>query len=170
MGQIRLVSNNQVSWPNACAVCGAPAEALARVSQTSATSYYIVAYTEKTHFMHFPVCKQHRLFCAVLDKPSRWGFVGSFLALLFIPGILWIVTVMTLAVVFGLNGDALQPYQTVIGIVLFGVMLAFLVLAPRHQPVRLIAADKETLTFEIKNEDYFREFRRLNVSAELPRA
>jgi len=166
---MRLDSTKPVSWPRVCAVCCAPAETLARVSQTSATGYYLIAYTQKTQSINFPVCKKHRILCAVLNRPSRWGFVGSFLALLFIPGILWISTIITLAIVFGLKGDALDPYLSAIGVLFFGSMFAFLLLAPRLQPVRL-AADKQTLTFRIKNEEYFHEFRRLNADAEWTRS
>jgi hypothetical protein len=105
--------------------------------------------------------------CAVLDRPSRWGFVGSFKALLLIPGALWIASMLSLSILFGIKGEALEPFQTVIGVLLFGAMCVFLVVAPRHQPVRLVAVDKQTLTFEIKNKQYFDEFKRLNVPASL---
>ncbi len=170
MGKLRFDIHHPISWPEGCAICGAPAMMRARVSHTVATGYYLFAYAQRTHFSDYPVCRKHRFLCSVLDRPSRWGFVGKFWALLIIPGVLLVFMGLTLAVLFGIKGEALDSILSVVGIGSFVMTLGFLIFAPRYQPVRIVEADKESLTFEIKNEEYFRQFKSLNVAAKSMRS
>jgi len=164
MSKLNLDAHSKVVWPQRCAVCGAPAQYKARASQTRATGFYFVVYTQQTHALQYPVCRKHRFLCALLDLPARWGFVGSFLAFVFVPTMIWILLILGVSLLTGLKGDSLNSYLTVTAVLAYGGMIGFFVYATKRKPVKIHAADKNTITLDILNERYALEFRQLNAS------
>lgn len=161
--KLNLSSGNRIKWPNKCAFCGAKAEALANASCTMATGYYIVAWSQRTNAISYPVCRRHRLLCFFLDRPAKLGTVGSFLALIFIPGILWVAISLLISVLFGLKGDNLTPISNTFGAILFFAMVIFFIYAASRKPIKLIEIKKNVAKLEIFNADFFREFKLLNA-------
>lgn len=149
-------------WPNKCAFCNSPATKWAEASLTSATSlrYYVVSlgWKEQTHSISYPVCDKHRLFCNLLNLPSKWGFINSFLFLIFVPTIVWIGSVLLLSVLLGIKGNDLSPIMTVVAIISYGSTVSYFVYSAFKKPICISGINGTLISLKITNNNFFKEF------------
>jgi len=164
---ISLASGQGLLWPRMCIVCGSEATHKAKTSFTLTKNprYYLVAWgwTKETHAIPFPVCRKHKVFCSLLDLPAKWGFIDSFLFLLFAPALFWIAFVLLLAFLLGIKGDALTPFSVGSAIFFWGLAFLFLIFATTIKPVKIALIKESSIKICIKNEECFRAFEALNV-------
>ena len=170
MGSVSLdlASGKKVRWPNKCAFCDAPATRWAEASLTSATSlrYYVVAlgWKEQTHSISYPVCKKHRVLCNLLNLPSKWGFINSFLFLVFVPTFFWIGIGLLLAVSLGIKGSDLSPISTIVAILTYGSTILFFVYCALRKPIRISGVSGTLIRLKMTNNNFFKEFINHNKS------
>lgn len=168
MQSIRIdqLRNTRLSWPALCAMCNAPAEAEATASTLTNENYRFrvvyVKWAERTLSVSYPVCWRHRLWCNLLDRPARWGFINASLYLVVIPLIVTLLLGGLTALVFGFKGETADRYFSILGALLLFTMLAFYVVVRMTKPVRLSGLEKGALIISIRNHDYFRKFKDLN--------
>ena len=159
---IDLASGNKVRWPNKCAFCGSPATKWAEASLTAATSlkYYGVAlgWKEQTHSISYPVCEKHRFFCNLLNLPSKWGFINSFLFLILVPTFVWIGIVLLLSVLLGIKGDDLSSIMAVIAIISYGSTVFYFVYSAFKKPIRISGISGTLISLKINNNNFLRDF------------
>lgn len=151
-----------IHWPDKCVYCNGPASGHAPLSYTATTAFYGVAYKEETFQLNYPVCNKHKMICAAMDWPARWGFINTFLIALFLPMIIWLALSLLISEASSLKGEELSPFLTVLGVISYGGMVVYLILTITNRAVKLARGPKKTLVLIFKNKDYFEQFAKLN--------
>ena len=157
--KLNLGPDGRIWWPSRCALCGVDAEDVAR-----ATRYVKMGgQTEKTDTLSYPVCRRHKRLCTLLDRPAKWGFVGSFVALVLIPMIpLGVITIVA-AGFAELKGDALSLLFWITAVLVYGGMAAFFIFAATRKPVKLLKVKKNAFKIKILSDNFFEVFKLLNA-------
>jgi hypothetical protein len=165
--RLRLEAVQGLLWPKVCMVCGGSATHTAMTSFTIVkdVKYFLVAlgWTKQTQSIPFPVCRKHRLLCNLLDRPSKWGFVGSFLFLVFAPTFFLVAVVLIGTFIFSIKkGPTLDAFLTCSAVFSYGLVIAFFIAAWAFKPLRISELKEYSLVLSIRNKDCFRAFEALN--------
>ena len=163
-----VIKNAAFYWPNKCAVCSGPpdAHATARCSILSDVSYYVI-YAQTKHrvfAVDYPVCTRHRGIAdttGILSKKSLfnlgisviWAFVAFMLSLKY--GFLAYDCFMK-----GNFFDGLEELFILLVIVGIGPLIFFIIRF--FTPVKIHSVTDRGITLSITNNDYARDFERLN--------
>lgn len=168
------LSTRAPRWPHSCAVCCGQADDKVLTTATTYRDFRISGFSLivflkwKKYSLQFPfpVCTRHRKLCWLLDLPARWGFINACFYWLLIPGILWLMFCLSIGILFGIKGDALDPYSKAAAALFWGLATVYYVAATIMKPVRLSSVHNGIVSISIRNDQYFQQFKVLNSSAE----
>lgn len=163
-----LIKNAAFCWPNKCAVCSGPPDthATVRCSILTDVSYYVLfAQTKHRVFtVDYPVCAKHREIAniaGILSKRSLFNLGIS---------VIWAFIAFMLSVKYAfLAYDCLMQGKYLEGLGELFILLVIVGIGPLiffiirfFTPVKIHSVTDRGITLSITNNDYAREFERLN--------
>jgi hypothetical protein len=165
---ISLKIDRPVKWPDMCAFCGGTDYRYLRAtasynkkSKANPVGPSLITKGKSTS-ISYSVCNKHQRLCNLLDAPAEWGFVGSFLMLIFFPLSILLIAFLPMIFFEGVFTEIAFLFFVVLAFLSFISLIALFFFSYAYKPLAIADIKDNHIILELTNESFYKELKRIN--------